>query len=242
MTTPPAQQLTGAQQQALAIACATAMTAPSVPAAMTTLGSVLDYLGIRREVGEAALEIVMGHPPDAAGFYGPATANVARINLIRRGMFAAASIMRLAGDDELMQAGAEAGIWTTAVNRERGYYGQQLVAGWNREKAGAAVDSASMTHGRLLGWYTRIDARTSAECRAANRHNFNADEPPAIGYPGMVHPHCRCQPGAPFPGARMVGAATVGSRDSRKRGITGVGRPVPDHRPHADPARAGVGR
>jgi hypothetical protein len=229
---PPQQQPTPAQQQQLGVACAAALTAASVPLAMITLGPVLAALNIRRRVGEAVLGILMGHPPDAAGFYGPATANVARTNLVRRAMFAAASIFRLTGDDRLMQAGAQAGYWEDAVARERRFYGQQLVAGWNREKAAAQVDSASMEHGRLLGWHTVLDAKTSLECIAAHGHNFHADVMPPIGYPGMVHPNCRCRPGPPFPGASMLTAATVRPR----------GRQVPDHRHERRTAPAGQHR
>jgi hypothetical protein len=124
----------------------------------------------------------------------------------------AASIFRLVGDDRLMQAGAGEGYWTLGLQREQRFYGQQLVAGWNREKAGAAVDSASMEHGRLLGWHTVIDQRTSPECLAAAGHNFHADQMPAIGYPGMVHPNCRCFPGRPYPSGKLMG-----TQPSRKR-------------------------
>ena len=230
MTTPPPQQPGQQQQTALAYAAAEALAAAvTVAGAMTVIGPVVEALNIRRKVAEAVLGIVMGHPPDAAGFYGPATATVVRMNLIRRAMFVAASIFRLAGDDRLMQAGAGAGYWEDGLTRERGFYGQQLIAGWNREKASAAVDSASMEHGRLLGWYTTTDRKTSPECRMADRSNFYADQMPAIGYPGMVHPNCRCQPGPPFPGARIMGPARVRSR----------GRPVSDHRHERRTAAAG---
>ena len=66
------------------------------------------------------------------------------------------------------------------------------------------VDMATMTYGLLLGWHTVIDKRTSAECYWANGQNFHADQMPAIGYPGAVHPHCRCYPGAPFPGGKLL--------------------------------------
>jgi len=78
-------------------------------------------------------------------------------------------------------------------------------------RAAAQVDTAVMDHGLLLGWHSVNDRRTSPECRAANRHNFRADDMPLIGFPGAVHPHCRCWPGAPFPGAPMVGE-TFGPR------------------------------
>jgi hypothetical protein len=210
MTTPapPPQQPTGAQQQQLAVACAAAIVASSVPLALTVLGPTLAVLHIRRKIAEDALEIVMGHPPEAAGFYGPAGANVARVNLVRRAMFTAASIFRLTGDDALMRAGERAGYWQAAIDRERRYYGQALVATWNRDQAAAQVDTAAGEHGRLLGWHTVMDLKTSPECIRANGKNFYADQMPPIGYPGMVHPHCRCMPGPPFPDAPLVGGSS----------------------------------
>jgi uncharacterized protein with gpF-like domain len=69
------------------------------------------------------------------------------------------------------------------------------------------VDTAVMQVGLLLGWNTVIDSHTSPECLAANGHNFRADHMPKIGYPGAVHPHCRCYAGPPRPGANLLAAA-----------------------------------
>ncbi len=59
-------------------------------------------------------------------------------------------------------------------------------------------------HGDLLGWNTVKDSRTTAECYAADKRNFRASMPPAIGYPGATHPNCRCYPSAPFKGAKVL--------------------------------------
>ena len=71
-------------------------------------------------------------------------------------------------------------------------------------QAAMNTDMASWSYGDLLGWYTVRDARTSAECLAADGRNFSASAPPLIGYPGAVHPHCRCYPGPAHPGGRML--------------------------------------
>jgi hypothetical protein len=210
MTTPaqPQQQPSQGQQTALALAAAAALAgALTVPAALATLGPVFAAQGIKRRALEGALEVVMGHPPDAAGFYGPATSQVARLNLIRRAQFLVASARRFQGDitSAVSRNQPLLPALRAAIIRERRFYGQQLLANWTRERAAAQVDSASREEGRLLGWYTLLDSKTSLECIEANGRNFYADQMPAIGWPGAVHPYCRCRPGPPFPGARLVG-------------------------------------
>jgi hypothetical protein len=63
---------------------------------------------------------------------------------------------------------------------------------------------AALEHGNLLGWNTVIDERTSAECRAADGKNYYATAMPDIGFPGSVHPACRCYPSGPHPGGRLL--------------------------------------
>jgi hypothetical protein len=75
----------------------------------------------------------------------------------------------------------------------------------NRRRAADAVDQQARKHGTLLGWRAVMDTRTSAECAAANGRNFDVFAPPAIGWPGAVHPHCRCRPVPAFAGAGLVG-------------------------------------
>ncbi|UTN93011.1 capsid maturation protease [Streptomyces phage Marky] len=91
-----------------------------------------------------------------------------------------------------------------AMKRELDYWKAHIRAGQRRKLMGRRVDFVAKRHGELLGWYAKMDDRTSAECRAADGRNFLAFTPPVIGYPGGVHPHCRCVPGPPHPGAKMV--------------------------------------
>lgn len=82
-----------------------------------------------------------------------------------------------------------------ALITERRWFNQHIDAVRNRAEAAKAVDEAAAKFGPDLGWYARLDSRTSAECRQAHGKNFSVSRMPAIGYPGAVHPHCRCKPG-----------------------------------------------
>jgi len=221
VTAPPAQQQQQQQQQ-LAVAAASALaTAGTVASAATILGAAFAAAGIRRAVLHRALGVVMDHPPDRAGFHGPAGAQAARLNLVRRAQFLVASARRLAAD-AVREASGMGGPDALArqVNRERRYYGQHLEAMWNRARAAEQTDMAALDYGLLLGWYTWRDSRTSPECLAADRHNYRADRMPPIGFPGGVHAHCRCVTGPPFPGAPMVGGGQFGTLPAafRRRG------------------------
>jgi hypothetical protein len=157
----------------------------------------------------AVLDMVMSFPPERTGVAGSASLTTARQNYLRRAQFALAAGRRVTHDltearshgQPLHQALAD------AIARERRYFGQHLDAMWNRARAAAQVDNAAMTYGNLLGWNTVLDTRTSAECRAADDGNFEATAQPLIGWPGAVHPHCRCYPGPPVRGARMLPSA-----------------------------------
>lgn len=191
-------------------------------AALIAAGTLTEAVGIlapvylRMKISQAALSaalgVTMAMPPGQTGFHGPAGALAARTNLARRAAFVMSAARRMQTAIEQARAQHSPGVITDALRAERRYYGQHLVAAWGREKAAAAIDSASMIHGRLLGWYTVHTPTTTPECAAADRHNFYADTPPPIGWPGMAHPGCRCYPGAPFPGAALVGAPKVQPR------------------------------
>lgn len=108
------------------------------------------------------------------------------------------------------------------VETEKRYLQAHLDAISNRVRAAEAVaqtarvqakrvEKANETNGvpgrptsPLLGWYAINDARTSAECRRAHGRNFDPARIPLIGYPGAVHPHCRCRPGPPHPSRLRV--------------------------------------
>ena len=234
MTTPPPQQPPQPPQQGnLAVAAAAVLaTAYTVAEAAALLAPVFLAAKIRREALFAALGVVMDRPPDRTGFYGPATAQIARLNLIRRAQFMVNSSRRF---NEVLArvaaGGADPRELLQQMALERRWYGQHQEAVWNRMQAAAVVDSRVMDYGPLLGWYAVNDRKTSLECRKANRHNFRADDMPAIGFPGAVHPHCRCWPGPPIRGAALLGGGqglptTVSRRVARRLERAGVFAPA----------------
>jgi hypothetical protein len=92
-----------------------------------------------------------------------------------------------------------------AYEREKTYWAQHKAAAQRRTEAAARVGEAMEHYSSVrLGWYAQLDERTSPECRQAHGANFDPNRIPAIGYPGSVHPHCRCHPGAPFATRRRV--------------------------------------
>lgn len=208
MTTPQQPPPSQAPADAAAVAAigAALLTAISAPAAVAVLASQLQLTGLPRRAMLASLEIVMNHPPGQTGFYGPATMTVERLNLQRRAAFVLAAARRIGADLTAARSRGQSipGTLAQAIKRERRFYAQHLIATWQRSQAGAQVDGEAMTRGLLLGWHAVHDTRISAECRQADGKNFYADHMPLIGYPGAVHPHCRCRAGAPFPGARLV--------------------------------------
>src|SRR5262249_5804239 len=149
------------------------------------VGALALRAGIELPALRAAIEVVMSMPPDRQGISGSATGRVARLNLLRRAQFAVSAGRRITAD---LRSARSRGIPLSqallgGITRERRYFGQHILAIWQRQRAAAQADSAAMTLGRLLGWHTVLDNHTSAECRAANGKNFNVDQMPLIGYP-----------------------------------------------------------
>jgi hypothetical protein len=167
----------------------------------------------------SAIQMVMSMPQEVTGASGPASLAVIQENHLRRAQFAVSSARRLTSSilTARSRGGTARSAIASAMPAERRYFGQHIEAAWTRARAAAQVDSAYQAYGPLLGWYSVNDSRTSAECRAANRGNFFVDAPPAIGWPGSVHPHCRCYPGVPVPGGRML--ATFTRRAYTLRGL-----------------------
>lgn len=91
-----------------------------------------------------------------------------------------------------------------AVRGERAAYQRHLDAQGKRATSAMKINRLSARGDGKLGWYATLDSRTSPECRAANGKNFFADQRPSIGYPGSVHPSCRCEPGPAHRGKAMV--------------------------------------
>ena len=193
----------------MAVIATALVTAVTAAAALTAVAVLLKPRKIDRRAMLVALTVVMEMPPEQTGVTGSATISASRTNLVRRAQFALNAARRLTSDVFEARARGE-GIRTAlaaGMARERRYFGQHRDAIWQRSQAAQQVDMAAWSYGDLLGWNTVLDARTSADCRAANGKNFYASSVPLIGYPGSVHPHCRCYAGPPRPGARMLPSA-----------------------------------
>lgn len=92
-----------------------------------------------------------------------------------------------------------------AYAREQTYWAQHQQAAQRRMEAAAGVGHAmELWSTARLGWYATLDERTSRECRESHGRNFDPSRIPRIGYPGSVHPHCRCRAGAPFATRKRV--------------------------------------
>lgn len=213
---PPPQPDDGLEDAALAVAVASVLvTAVSAAAAVAALKPRFALSRDTWTVLTAVLTDVMQSPPPVTGVIGAASAQTSRMNTARRAQYVLAASRRvLAAARDARSKGEPV---TAAVRKqlamERRFYAQHQQAMWNRATAAGKTDMAAVEHGPLLGWNTVLDARTSAECRAADRKNYYATRIPYIGLPGSVHPHCRCFPGPPHPGAPLLPAR--GSRFAR---------------------------
>lgn len=203
----PSQQAQTAADTVLITALATALVSAVTPEA--AMAAILSYSRSSRVQPAAMLwsiQLVMSFPPEVTGVSGTASLITARQNWLRRAQFALSAARRAMADIEQARAHgipARQALATSAA-RERRYFAQHLDAIRGRAMAAMAVDMAALSYGPLLGWNTVHDSRTSAECRAADGKNFRADAMPVIGWPGAVHPHCRCYPGPARIGARML--------------------------------------
>jgi SPP1 gp7 family putative phage head morphogenesis protein len=81
----------------------------------------------------------------------------------------------------------------TAIRAERPNLDRSTEAARRRDRAAVAVDAAAEIS-PWIEWVSIMDGNTTPDCRAMNGKIFTLDEPPAIGFPGAVHPACRCEP------------------------------------------------
>jgi hypothetical protein len=204
-----------ATDAAIVAAIAVVLSAVSAADAFAALQIQIKLRHIRTDFEmsalRGALEAVMGHPHDRQEGVGTAQTVVARLNTVRRAQFVLHAARRITRELALARAqGQPLGLaLREAVGRERRYYGQHLQAIIQRMDAASQVDARAAEYGPLLGWYAVRDKHTSAECLRANGKNFYVWAMPVIGYPGGVHPHCRCYPGRPHAGAAILRGAKM---------------------------------
>jgi SPP1 gp7 family putative phage head morphogenesis protein len=205
----PRQQAPTDQQLAGAVIAALAgyYTAKAITAA---LRAPFKAAGISGAALSAVAALVSSWPHEPMEGTGPATRWAIRANLSRRAQFFIAAARRVQAaivsarsqDQPVMQAIRD------ALTAEQKYMRQHVAASTQRIQAGSAVDGMAATYGNLLGWRAHLDERTSPGCRRADGKSFYANRPPIIegapAYPGSVHPHCRCSPGPPRPGAPIL--------------------------------------
>ena len=224
MTTPaqaqqqqqPAPQNQAAVDAAIVAIIATVLISATTAAAAYT--AVMMQMKLQKLVGSfereallGAIEAVMGLPHDRREGVGAAQTIIARLNAVRRAQFVLSAARRITRELQLARAqGQPLGLaLREAISRERRYYAQHLQAIFQRMQAASQVDARAAEYGPLLGWYAVKDRHTSAECLAANGKNFYVWSMPLIGYPGGVHPHCRCYPGKPHAGAAILASAKM---------------------------------
>lgn len=132
-----------------------------------------------------------------------------RQNLIRQAAYLVNAARRITAEAKLDRPSPQprGPLLDQALAKEAVWFRQHVDAVANRTQAAQQVATMAKMQGKagLLGWYSRNDSRTSAECLAAHGRNFDPNQIPAIGYPGAVHPHCRCKPGPAHQTNLMVG-------------------------------------
>lgn len=192
------------------------LTALTASAAFTALEIIITRQRIRMARFEmdglkGAIEAVYSFPPGRTEGHGDAQRATDRLNLMRRAQFVVTAARRIAAALRLARSRGEllGSALASAVSLEKRYYGQHLQAIIQRMQAASRADAAADKYGDLLGWYTIRDSRTSAECLAADGKNFRVTSMPLIGFPGAVHPGCRCYPGPPHTGARILPSARM---------------------------------
>jgi SPP1 gp7 family putative phage head morphogenesis protein len=202
-TPPPAALAPATLIASIIAALSVAVTAAGLAAALAKImkAAGIGYLALR-----AVCILMMSWPESPLEGTGPAQRAIIRVNTLRRAQFFLAACKRVQAavvdarshGEPIRQAVRD------ALATERRYMTLHINASARRVTAATTVDGAAEAYGPLLSWNAVMDARTTAECRAADGKSFYAAIPPTIGYPGTVHPHCRCTPGPPRPGAPVL--------------------------------------
>jgi hypothetical protein len=208
---PPPPPPADLDDPALAIAVAAVLAGTLGPG--ITVAATVASLKVRFALTAAAvtalgavLNVVLEHPPPVTGVIGAASEQTSRMNAARRAQYviAAAKRVMVAVVEARSKGEPVTGAIRDQLARERRFYEQHRQAMRHRAEAAATTDLAAAKHGNLLGWLAKNDDRTSPECAAASGKNYYASHIPDIGFPGAVHPSCRCRPVAAWPGGKLL--------------------------------------
>jgi hypothetical protein len=194
--------------------------------------AVAAVLSLDKQITEAAIkallelgEIGQVLEPDPSGLVAAPLRAMRKQNLLRSGAYLLNAARRLSTGAGQSLTGVNPGSFRQAWDREQTYLDQHLQARTNRVEAAQAVTTQVRESGSMLvGWYSKLDEKTSVECRAAHGRNFRADQIPLIGLPGAVHPHCRCRPGPAHGNARLVGGTSPSPVPGQVMADASVGR------------------
>jgi hypothetical protein len=213
---PPPQEDDGLDDAALAVALSLLLlSAVSVAGIIAALKARFALSRFAWQALGGVLDDVMQDPPAVTGVIGSASSQVQRMNAARRAQFVLAASRRTvtAMQDARAKGEPVMAALKDQLATEHRFYAQHKKAMWDRAAAAGRIDMEAAVHGPLLGWYARRDKRTTPECRAADRHNFYVNDPPAIGLPGVgPHAGCRCESGPPWPGGELLPSARMRGR------------------------------
>jgi hypothetical protein len=215
---PPAQQPvpTGTEAALVTTTAGLLLTAISAAALIEALKLRFTLSQDMWQALAGSAGIAMASPPVMTGVIGAASARTSRMNLARRAQFVIAAAKRVTA--AMVEARSKGDPVMAAMRdqlaTERRFYQQHLDAMWDRATAAGMIDMEAAVHGNILGWQARRDRRTTAACLRADGCNFDVDNPPDIGLPGIgPHAGCRCSAVAPWPGGRLL----AGSGARRRR-------------------------
>lgn len=90
------------------------------------------------------------------------------------------------------------------LDKEKRYFAAHRQMGDRRSHHAAIRDHMADLYGNRLGWYSVLSPTTDPHCRRNHGKNFFAGRRPRGGFPGEVHPNCKCTPGAPWYGGRLI--------------------------------------
>lgn len=170
----------------------------SIETARSRVVALLVTLGISAVAVGAALRIVATLPAPAPGPSSAARTATLRAENVYRAYYV------LNASRRIQKAIREGRSVERAIADESRYTKQHLLAKANRSATATTIDADARKYGKTLGWYSKMDSRTTEECRYANGRNFEVDRRPPMGYPGAVHTNCRCRSGPPHRTSKNV--------------------------------------
>lgn len=206
MTSPTEQERTALED--LIVALAYAQSAQRIADALAAFPDVIEgAVKVLLEIGPVRSLLRLN--PNT-GSSAPVQA-MHRQNLMRRAAYLVSAARRLT-------TAVRGRTLPEAISAEKRYLQAHLAAVSGRVRAATAVADTARHHEGVIGWWATLDSQTSPDCRKAHGRNFDPTRIPAIGYPGTVHPECRCKPGPPHAsGLRVedVRPDTAGSEAAR---------------------------